>query len=98
MRDERAALDAVGGSGALCAGVAVAAEDVVAFMTRFWCGQYRTKEDNEDACVNRERKVFPMIDVHQIPSTVQRSDSLRCMGPAFSSFYRPDSARRTDWL
>lgn len=36
MREERAAVDVVGGSGALWAGAAAA--DVVAFMTRFWCG------------------------------------------------------------
>lgn len=35
MREERAAVDDVGGRGALCAGVEDAAVDVVAFMTRF---------------------------------------------------------------
>jgi len=35
MREERAAVELVGGRGALCAGADDAAADVVAFMTRF---------------------------------------------------------------
>jgi hypothetical protein len=64
MREERDAVEFVGGSGALCAGVEDAAVDVVAFMTRFlvWALESQVVPQTfvGDASHVYKRQVFPI--------------------------------------